>query len=144
MSKMSKLSLLRRHETELSNELNLVFQESTFDNHYSLNPRRLAELGSKLSMSLIQFVEGAELGSESIGRTLALEGVGEKTLARISSRIRRAVSALHGLDGESLNAVDTFVESLLIGFVRAREEHILRSQEEICHALAAALEVRNK
>jgi len=142
MKKMSASSKLvfRRHETEISRQLNLVLQESALDNHYSLHPRRLAELGPELARSLVTFVEDAERDLESVGRNLASEGVGQKTLARISTRIRRVVASLQDVGIESLDAVDAFVESLLIGFITAHEEQILKSQEDLRRALAEARE----
>jgi PAS domain S-box-containing protein len=147
---MSKpADLFGQKEKQLSDALDSVLRETAFDNRYSLHPRRLAELGSEIVRSLLQSMEDrSTVDAFGFGLRLAREGIGEKTILHVDTRIRRFVRDEPDGDRESraaaLDAVDTFMEDLLAGFMKAREDQILTDQEQLRRALATALESQSQ
>ncbi len=120
----------------LGDALGSSLRESAFENRYSLHPRRLLEIGQELAGSFLGFIEKDPAADPSgVGQKLAREGLGERTILLLSTRLRNQ---------ESLTAADAFIEALLAGFMKSREQQILTDQEQLRHALSAALESQSQ
>jgi two-component system, cell cycle sensor histidine kinase and response regulator CckA len=147
---MSKSAdLLRQKEKKLADALDSKLRETAFENRYSLHPQRLVELGKELGKFFLQFIENDETTDPfGLGEKLAREGLGEKTILKLGTQIRRFIRGELDRDLESLagglDAVDVFTEALLDGFMRAREVQILTDQEQLRRALSTALESQSQ
>ena len=120
----------------LGDALGSSLRESAFENRYSLHPRRLLEIGQELAGSFLGFIEKDPAADPfGFGQKLAREGLGERTILLLSTRLRNK---------ESLTAADAFIEALLAGFMKSREQQILTDQEQLRHALSAALESQSQ
>jgi two-component system cell cycle sensor histidine kinase/response regulator CckA len=141
--------LLRRKDKQLADALDASLRETAFENRYSLHPRRLSELARELGKILLQFLENDSSADPlGLGQQLAREGIGERTIALLGTTFRRFVG--DGLEhnrkslAAALPAVDAFIESLLTGFMKAREAQILTDQEQLRRALSSALESKSQ
>ena len=121
---------------ELIAAFDALLRETAFDNRYSLHPRQLAQVAVEVAEAFWSFLEASVAGqAESRGEHLALEGLGEKTILLLTSRLRGFCRQ----DPRDLDAAERFTTSLLEGFLRAREAQILTDQEQLRRALSAAL-----
>jgi two-component system cell cycle sensor histidine kinase/response regulator CckA len=141
--------LLRRKDKRLAEALDASLRETAFDNRYALHPRRLSELAQEIGGILIRFLEGSSAADpQELGRKLAHEGIGERTIAVLGTDFRRFVREELARNRQTrdaaLIALDAFVESLLTGFMTAREEQILADQEQLRRALSRALESQSQ
>jgi len=141
---MSSAAVIRQKQAELKQALLALLQENVFENRYSLHPRRLAELSSKLAESFVNFLDSPDdaAGSGS-GLWLATEGLGEKTILQLAGRLRRFCrEELHlaGLtEAPAFDSIEHFTYLMLEGFLHWRERQILSDQEQLRKALSTAL-----
>ena len=121
---------------ELIAAFDALLRETAFDNRYSLHPRQLTQVAAEVAEAFWRFGETPVEGDvESRGEHLALEGLGEKTILLLTSRLRGFCRQ----DPRDLDAAERFTTSLLEGFLRAREAQLLTDQEQLRRALSAAL-----
>jgi PAS domain S-box-containing protein len=141
---MSSAAVIRQKLPELKEALLALLQETVFDNRYSLHPRRLGELSSKLAETFTGFLDSPDddAGSDS-GLWLATEGLGERTILQLAGRLRRFCrEELHaaGLtEARAFDSIEHFTYLMLEGFLRWRERQILTDQEQLRRALSTAL-----
>lgn len=121
-----------------------------FDNRFTLHPHRLESLAAEEGESYLAYLERPEEErAEAHGRSLALAGVGDRTLAELPTELGRFCEET--LSDMALTRVDAAVEttrsycsSLILGYLKEREEQILQEQEELRQALAKALEAQSE
>jgi PAS domain S-box-containing protein len=142
---MSRVAeLFRPKLAELKEALLSLLRERVFENRYSLHPRRLGELSSKLAEAFTQFLDSPdEAAGAANGVWLATEGLGEKTILQLAGRLRRFCrEELHAAGVTEVRAFDSiehFTYLMLEGFLHWRETQILTDQEQLRRALSAAL-----
>ncbi len=122
---------LEKNRDGLVTTLLSVLRDMASDNRYALHPRRLEQLGRGMAEDLLGFLSSPDVpGAFAAGRKLAQEGLGEKPLLALMSRIRTFSRAEIGSDSPAaLDLVESFTSSVVEGFIRAREEQILSDQE---------------
>jgi two-component system cell cycle sensor histidine kinase/response regulator CckA len=149
---MSEASeLLRSKEPELIRRLDACLRETAFENRYFLHPRRFAELGKELTALFLSFLDlEAAAQPVSRGRQLANEGVGEKTILALVSTFKTFCRDEAGGREKStktavaLEAADRSNDLLVYGYMKGREELLLKDQEQLRRALSAALESQSQ
>ena len=141
--------LLRKKEPELVERLTARLRETAFDNRYFLHPRRFSELGAELASLFLALLEGdtaADPGAH--GRRLASEGVGEKTILGLVSAFRKFAREQLGAQAldmaAGLGALDDSTDLLVHGYMKGREDLVLKDQEQLRRALSAALESQSR
>jgi PAS domain S-box-containing protein len=146
---MTPAAVLRQKLPELKEVLFALLQETVFENRYSLHPRRLAELSSKLAETFTKFLDSPDdnAGSDS-GVWLATEGLGEKTILQLAGRLRRFCrEELHAAgvaEARAFDSIEHFTYLMLEGFLHWREKQILTDQEQLRRALSTALASRSE
>ena len=131
--------------TELITKLSSVLQNAAFDNRYSLHPRRLQQLGRKLAEDFFDFLSSPDVRSAFVdGQRLAQEGLGERTLLLLTGCMQRFTLPAIGADviatAAALDIVESYTSAVVEGFIRVREEQILKDQEQLRLALSNALQ----
>ncbi len=126
------------------------FRDHIYDNRYILHPRRLDALAMEESEAFLTFLGGAE---ERVvvnrGELLAREGVGESTVLSLLPALHRFCDeGLPALPADVLLPVrertNLYLQRLLDGYMRAREEQLLKDQEQLRKALSSALESQSR
>jgi len=143
--------LFRKEEQDLVQRLERCLRETAFENRYFLHPRRFSELGGELANLFLSFLETDSAADPvSRGRQLATEGVGEKTVLGLVStfktfcRERLAGQAPPAETPGPFGTSDTSTDLLLYGYMKGREELLLKDQEQLRRALSAALESQSQ
>jgi PAS domain S-box-containing protein len=141
---MSPAAALAQKKKELIAALDAYLRETTFENRFSLYPRRLSEIGSELAGALWKFYEAPDAAAASaVGAGLAREGLGDKTVLKLASLLRKFCrkepASIEQTDSAAFESIERFTTSLIEGFMSARETQILRDQEQLRRALSAAL-----
>jgi len=124
-------------------------RECAFDNHSTLHPRRLAEIGARQVELYDAFLRSREPdGILAEARALAEEGLGERTVIRITSTLSlfwvEQLARDPDLLREAASATHEYTSLLLEGFMAGREALILKEQERTRLALAAAQESQKR
>ena len=138
------LQIVIQHEREIGEQLSRHFQASAFGNRYTLHPRRLADMGKEFLSEFIGFLQvGDPHACREQGKRAASEGVGQNPVHGIVNILRNFFSG----SGDTNNTqelanecIDTFIGSLLDGYIEQREAQILKDQEQMRLALSTALE----
>jgi PAS domain S-box-containing protein len=146
---MTPAAVLRQKLPELKQALLALLRERVFENRYSLHPRRLGELSSRLAETFLKVLDSPDDSSGSAnGLWLATEGLGEKTILQLAGRLRRFCrEALHdaGLtEARAFDSIEHFTYLMLEGFLEWRESQILTDQEQLRKALSTALASRSE
>ena len=143
-------ALLAGRAEELARLVQAKLGELAFTNHYTLHPRRFAEIAREESEAFLRFVSRATEDDARVrGRALAQIGMGEKSVLSLHRLFRNfcqqtlGTEAREALDA-ALNSIDGYTCALTEGFIAAREEQILRNQEQLRRALSAALESQSQ
>ena len=115
-------------------------QVTFFSNDRNSSPRRIGQLARELAESFARYMSGHTLADESVrglGERLARDGIGHQSLLGL-------VDALHSI-GWTYPLRDTkapasvrYCNPLLAGYMRAREECLLKEQEQTRLALDRA------
>jgi PAS domain S-box-containing protein len=144
--------LLRSKEQELTRRLDTCLRQTAFENRYFLHPRRLPALGKELTDFFLSFFDKDSAADPSFrGRQLANEGVGEKTILSLVSTFKSFCREV--LDGQAvdpaeaaraLGACDQASDLLVFGYMKGREELLLKDQEQLRRALSAALDSQSQ
>jgi hypothetical protein len=142
-------SLIRERKALLAGIVDSKLHESAFDNHFTLHPRRLAEIGAQQVEQYVAFLESNENdGILAKAGALAEEGLGERTILRIASTLRlfcfEQLARDPDLLREANHATEEYTSRLLEGFMAGREALILREQERTRVALFAAQEKQKR
>jgi two-component system cell cycle sensor histidine kinase/response regulator CckA len=138
--------LIGAHLETLSREISEAYAQHIFDNRYILHPRRLQELGGEELEQFLAFLSsGEEQDARSLGRRRATEGLSHRSVASLFGLLENFfVLQLSKDDQQSLRfagrCMDTFRSAYLDGFIQAREEEILKDQEQLRVALSTALD----
>jgi PAS domain S-box-containing protein len=141
---MTPAAVLRQKLPELKQALLALLRERVFENRYSLHPRRLGELSSRLAETFTKFLDSPdESGGSANGLWLATEGLGEKTILQLAGRLRRFCrEELHAAgvtEARAFDSIEHFTYLMLEGFLEWRETQILTDQEQLRRALSTAL-----
>ncbi|HEY9594020.1 MAG TPA: ATP-binding protein [Spirochaetia bacterium] len=143
MSRASGIPILKQQE--LTAALSSALRETAFENRYVLHPRRLGEMAGEICAAYVRFLETDDgKAIVDLGARCAREGLGERTVPPILGCLRRFTMELYGLDMGSIAVVDMFAGYLLEGYMTAREDQILRDQEQLRQALSSALESKSR
>ncbi|MBS1965065.1 MAG: hypothetical protein JST60_04505 [Chloroflexi bacterium SZAS-1] len=126
----------------LAAELKQVLQATMFTSTLRVSPRHLQQMANDLTNAVSAFIQGA-VDAEAIhrhGRHLADNGCGHKAVIEQAHIINRfcwetATPAL-----QQIALTGGFTRPLLEGYMRGREESLLREQERTQNALARARE----
>ena len=146
---MSSAAVIRQKQAELKEALLALLRETVFENRYSLHPRRLGELSSKLAETFVGFLDSPdEASGAKVGLWLATEGLGEKTILQLAGRLRRFCrEELHAAgvtQARAFDSIEHFTYLMLEGFLNWRETQILTDQEQLRRALSTALASRSQ
>lgn len=142
------LKIALQHEQEIGEQLSRHFQASAFENRYTLHPRRLVNMGKEFLAEFINFLKtGNPDTCREQGRRAASEGVNQNPVHGIVSILRKVYS-----DSECGNStlkvahacIDSYIGSLLDGYVEEREAQVLKDQEQMRLALSTALEQQRR
>jgi len=141
---MTPAAVLRQKLPELKEALLALLRERVFENRYSLHPRRLGELSSRLAETFIKFLDSPDdSGGSANGLWLATEGLGEKTILQLAGRLRRFCrEELHAAgmtEARAFDSIEHFTYLMLERFLEWRETQILTDQEQLRKALSTAL-----
>ncbi len=126
------------------------FRAHIYDNRYILHPRRLDALAAEEADAFLQFMDsGDERAVVSRGENLAREGVGEGTVLSLLPQLHEFCGdGLPSLPVESLVSVrersNLYLQRILDGYIKAREEQLLKDQEQLRRALSSALESQSR
>jgi PAS domain S-box-containing protein len=120
--------------------------ERAFNNRYTLHPRRLKELGAEEVACFINFIK--DQNTDVIidhGNIRAREGLGIGPLLSLFKIFRQFALDIvknrgHGAIQFTIDAVDSYMESYLYGYIAAREAQTLEDQEQLRIALSTALD----
>jgi two-component system cell cycle sensor histidine kinase/response regulator CckA len=140
------LSYLEKNQSELVEKISKILLTTAFENRFTLQPRRLRELGSEEVLNLKNFLQSLDTSQiREIGEERALEGLGEKPLLSLCKIIRgfflekikpQEVEILKA----AIKATDVYMASYLFGFIQSRENQTLKDQEQLRKALSTALD----
>jgi two-component system, cell cycle sensor histidine kinase and response regulator CckA len=141
--------LLRSKEHELVERLTTRLRETAFDNRYFLSPKRFPGLGTELASLFMALFEGDPAANPvARGQSLAGEGVGEKTILALVSVFKAFAREHLGVRSvelsDALGACDSSTDLVVHGFMKGREELLLKDQEQLRRALSAALESQSQ
>jgi len=142
-------SRLRARREAILATVDSLLQGSVFDNRFALHPRRLAALGAEIVDSFLDaFDEPAGTDTLALGKRLAREGLGEKTILVISTALCGICREELSRGPETVQGDADFAERcatrLLEGFMAEREIQIFEDQEQLRRALSKALETRSR
>jgi hypothetical protein len=125
-------------------ELHQALRATDMSNRMLISPSRLEEIAQEEVEAFLHFLEtGEEEETRQRGTRRALEGLGERSALAMTEALRQACW-MADLDREALRvafeASGRYVNAFLEGYMRGREEEILREQERTRHALQRVLE----
>jgi PAS domain S-box-containing protein len=145
MSSNPLSGLLRQKQDELAAILVSELRKGAFDNHYTLHPRRFAEIGAEFAERFLCFLDSPSPGDAlAYGQEVAREGIAEKTVVKLVAALHRFCADCRRDGGEVspvfLDAMYSFAPWLLQGFMEARQAQILSDQEQLRRALSTALQ----
>jgi len=138
------------HREEIIPEINRILRMKAFENRFILHPKRLKEIGTEEFDRFTDFLKhNDEKNAEDHGGARAGEGLGEDSLLSMGMVFRDIVLKRTGeLERETLalgiGAVDRYIFSIMRGYIRARENIILKAQEQLRVALSTALETQRR
>lgn len=128
------------HQVSLVAGLQTSLRETVFSSGLSISPRRINQIGQTIANGFVSFCEESNpADSHALGRVLALEGLGPRSVLVTMESLRRVylASAIGASDVSEL--AGAFVNSLLEGYMLGREEQLLEIQERTHRAHLAAL-----
>ena len=125
-------------------ELHQALRARDMSNRLLISPRRLEEIAQEEVETFLHFLETAdEEETRQRGAHRASEGLGEGSALAMTETLRRACW-MADLDREALRvafeASGRYVNAFLEGYMRGREEEILKEQERTRHAFQRVLE----
>jgi two-component system cell cycle sensor histidine kinase/response regulator CckA len=144
------LDLIHSEQDELKQRLTQLFRSAAFDNRFTLHPRRLAELGGKLLHEFESFLQNQDSGTVvEAGRARAREGLNPQTLMSCGHLLQefwmeRLDKNTSQAMRQALSSVDSFTAAYLYGYIQAREEEVLKDQEQLRVALSTALDSQRR
>jgi len=139
------LQQVSAHKEAIASGMCRALRETTFSSRMLIAPRRLDEVGREEAAAFLEFLktEDEEAGRER-GRQLALEGLGHRSILKMTEALRRTCREGVKTGGETLpvllEAAGRHVNALLEGYMAGREEDILREQERTREAYLRARE----
>jgi two-component system cell cycle sensor histidine kinase/response regulator CckA len=138
--------LIADHLETLSRQIADAYSQHIFENRYILHPRRLEELGGEELEQFLAFINSREKqDARSLGRRRATEGLSHRSVTALFGLLETFfVLQLSNEDQRLLRfavqSMDAFRAGYLDGYIQAREEEILKDQEQLRLALSAALD----
>jgi PAS domain S-box-containing protein len=134
----------------LKQRLDRLFRSTAFDNRFTLHPRRLGELGGELLHEFESYLAKQDSGTVAeAGRAKAHEGLNLQTLMSGGHLLREFWMERFGqIDPhtlwQALGSSDAFMSLYLEGYIQAREEEVLKDQEQLRVALSTALDRQSR
>jgi two-component system cell cycle sensor histidine kinase/response regulator CckA len=140
------IDLLTKYQSELVERIKQTLLSMSFDNRFTLHPRRFREFASEEVESLRAFLLSLDsVAAIEFGKERALEGLGEKPLLSIGNILRQFFSKKIktkdiGVLRTAIAAIDAYMSAYIRGYIDSREKQILKDQEQMRRALSAALD----
>ena len=137
---------LSNYQSELNEQLSILFKEFALDNRYTLHPRMLDELAHEEARSFLTFLSlGDTQKVFKHGGQILNIGLGTRTILALVSHLRKFCwDRLNEKDLQLLDValcgVDQYFTSYFEGYMTEFETQILSDQEQMRHALSAALQ----
>ena len=137
----SLAEFIEAHRAELVSSYHQVLQEGLFNRRTTIRPRMLKEIASDEVDSLLQFFTQPDFSGIEHGGSLYKKGLSEQVVLRIGQVTRQLLlSALAGEGAtQALDSIDSYQETVILGYIQAQERSILREQELIRSALQTAV-----
>ncbi len=135
---------LETKKNQLSKEIIENFRSMMLRNRYTVHPRRINELGEEEVSGLIKFLQdGSDQEVIERGKSRASEGLGKDSFLFLGRFFRQIpFQYLEELSRDEMStiisAVDEYISLYITGFIEERENYILREQERLRRAYAAA------
>jgi PAS domain S-box-containing protein len=135
-----------RQQSELADALAKDLLSRTFENRFTLHPRRLQEIAPEEVVAFTGFLSTHDLDAvQAHGEHRAHEGLGERPTLGICRILRRfSLNIAKSLDVETiehaLEITDSYTDAYIYGYMIQRSNQILEDQEQLRKALSTALE----
>jgi two-component system cell cycle sensor histidine kinase/response regulator CckA len=137
---------LRARSQSISRDISEAYARHIFKNRYVLHPRRLEELGGEeLDRFLAFLLSGEEQETRSLGAKRAAEGLSHRSILSLFAVLEDSfLLPISKEDPSSLRVAEQCLQAYrsayLDGYIQAREEEILKDQEQLRVALSTALD----
>lgn len=121
-------------------DLQSSLRETVFSSGLSVSPRRINQIGQTIATTFVGFCEETSTAdSHALGKKLALEGLGPRSVLAATETLRRVCFGGPDGSGKLTGFASEFVILLLEGYMHGREEQLLEVQERTHRAHLAAL-----
>ena len=135
------IQLIETNRADLISRHHQVLRETLFSSRSTLRPSLLKSIASDEIDALNNFLHQPSSSTLERGAQLYEIGLNEQTVLRLGQVTRQFV--LPHLDNEhitpALKAIDTYQESIILGYIQTQKKFILREQELIRSALHTAI-----
>jgi two-component system cell cycle sensor histidine kinase/response regulator CckA len=142
--------LIETHFETLSRQINQVYSQRIFENRYILHPRRLEEIAKEELKRFLLFLDsGEEQNPYSLGKKRATEGLSQRSVSAVFSLLEAFFVQFLCKDHQrsmrfAVQSVGIFMAAYFDGYTQAREEEILKEQEQLRMALSTALDRQSR
>ncbi|HUX20925.1 MAG TPA: hypothetical protein VMW69_06770, partial [Spirochaetia bacterium] len=146
----SQFAPLQRRRDELVEVFGAVLSANVFANRFIFHPQDLPAVAEEAAECFLAFVDAEDSQTvRALGDSLERRGLGDVSEVALLLKLQQFCAALPledepGLRQELQGAVERFANALVSGFAEAREEEIISEQEQLRHALSAAIESQSR
>ncbi len=134
-------------QSELVDRISQTFLSMTFENRFTLHPRRLKEIaGDEVESLKKYFLTLDSAAAQELGKAHAFEGLGENTILALGKILHqfffhqfffhqfffdKTTAQEFEILRVILKTVDSYLAAYLLGFIKGREDLTLKEQERL-------------
>lgn len=135
------LKVVGAKQAELLSLYSQSLRETLFTNRSEMSPRALQAIAAEEVVSLLSYLRDSSFSPYEYGARLCEKGISEQTMLRQAQATRHFfLTHFTGAEvAQALNIVDLYQNSVVQGYIQARERIILAEQEQIRGALQVAI-----
>ena len=135
------LKVVGAKQAELLSLYSQSLRETLFTNRSEMSPRALQAIAAEEVVSLLSYLRDSSFSPYEYGVRLCEKGISEQTMLRLAQATRQFfLTHFTGAEvAQALNIVDLYQNSVVQGYIQARERIILAEQEQIRGALQVAI-----
>ncbi len=135
------LQIVEANKADLASRYRRSLQETLFTNRSEVTPKNLQDIAAREVEAIVSYFRDPQFSGVEHGSQLCQMGLSEQTMLRLGRAIRQfSLTHFSGdLIADGLNAVDSYQDEVMQGFIQTREKLILAEQERIRGALQIAV-----
>jgi signal transduction histidine kinase len=133
--------LIESNRVDLANRYHQVLRKALFESRSSIRPNMLKGIASDEVDALKNFISQISSSATEHGQQLYQIGLNEQAVLRLG-QVTRQFILTHLEDGQmapALEAIDTYQELVVRGYIQTQEKTILKEQELIRSAFQTAI-----